>query len=319
MIKPHHILVAQQKLRPYIQPSPLIHSAALSELTGAQLWLKLECRQPTGSFKIRGALYKLLTLGEEAEERGIVTASAGNHGLGTAYAARTLGLQNVTVCVPENAPRSKLAKLRRFPITLKQIGHSYNEAHQAAEQLVEQTGAIYLPAYDDLSVITGAGTVGLEIVQALPELETLIVPVGGGGLISGVGVAVKGLHQGSRLIGVQPTASPSAQISFEQNLPAENYQAEPTIADGLAGGFGAYPFYIARTLIDEIMLFSETELRQAVFTLVDQEQLIVEASGAIALAPLLRKEHNLKGQTVVCVLTGSNLDSRLLAEILHRF
>lgn len=281
------------------------------------MWLKLECRQPTGSFKIRGATYKMMQLGEQAETQGIVTASAGNHGLGTAFAAKALGVSNVTIFVPETTPQAKVTKLSRFPINLRKVGQSYNDAHHAAERFAQETGAIYLPAYDDLDVITGAGTIGVEMTHDLPEAEAIIVPVGGGGLISGIGVAVKGVFKGCHIIGVQPEASPSAKLSFEQNLPAEDYEAAPTIADGLAGGFGAYPFYISRTLIDEILLFSETELRQAVFTLIDQEQLVVEASGAIAIAPLLRPDHAFNGKTVVCVLCGANIDSQLLADILQ--
>ncbi len=318
MIKPHNIIGAHKRLRPYIKPSPLVYSEALSARSGANVWLKLECRQPTGSFKIRGATFKMMQLGAQAETQGVVTASAGNHGLGTAFAARALGVSNVTIFVPQTTPQAKITKLQRFPIQLRQVGQSYNEAHHAAEQFSKETGAIYLPAYNDLDVITGAGTIGLEIMNELPETESIIVPIGGGGLVSGIGVAVKGIFKGCDIIGAQPENSPSAKISFEQNLPVEDYEpAAPTIADGLSGGFGSYPFYLCRTLIEEILLFSEAELRQAVFTLIDQEQLVVEASGAISIAPLLRPDHNLKGKTVVAVVCGANIDSRLLADILQ--
>jgi len=183
--------------------------------------------------------------------------------------------------------------------------------------LPKKTGVTYIPAYDDPQVIAGAGTCGLEILSDLPEVETLIVPIGGGGLISGIAVAAKGINPGCQIIGVQPEASPAAKLSFEQNLPIDPYDHEPTIADGLAGGFGSHPFYIARTLIDDILLFSEAELRRAIFTLIDQEQLVVEASGAIAIAPLLAAGHQLSGQTVACVLTGANIDTSLLADILN--
>ncbi len=316
MIKLHHITLAYQKIKPYLGSLPLLYSPALSERSGAEVWLKLECRQPTGSFKIRGALFKMMSLGEAARTQGIVTASAGNHGLGTAYAAHKLGLDNVTIFVPETTPTAKVAKLRRFPITLHQVGDTYEAAHQAADAFIKDTGAIYLPAYDDPQVITGAGTCGLEIVTERPDVDVVIVPVGGGGLIAGTAVAVKGIHPGCRLIGVQPTASPAAKLSFEQNLPLDPYDHAPTIADGLAGGFGAHPFYIARTLIDDIWLFDEAALRQAVFSLIDREQLVVEASGAIAVAPLLEDSHDLRGQRVVCLLSGANIDSHLLAEIL---
>jgi threonine dehydratase len=317
MLKLHDIVLAQQRLSPYLQPTPLVYSEALSERSGAKVWLKLECRQPTGSFKVRGALYKMMALGDGARAKGVVTASAGNHGLGVAYAAKALGLSQTTIFVPCSAPAAKVTKLARFPINLRQVGETYKDAHQAAETFAQESGATYLPAYDDPQVIAGAGACGLEIVTTLPEVETIIVPVGGGGLVAGVAVAAKGINPACRIVGVQPEASPAAKLSFEQNRPIDPYDHAPTIADGLAGGFGAHPFYIARTLIDKILLFSETELRQAIFTLIDQEQLVVEASGAIAIAPLLVDRHEWQGQTVVCILSGANIDSSLLADILQ--
>jgi threonine dehydratase len=294
-----------------------LYSEALSERSGANIWLKLECRQPTGSFKIRGALNKLMSLEPEALAAGVVTASAGNHGLGLAYAARALRLENVTIFIPTTAPAAKVAKLKRFPVTLNQVGQAYEEAHQAAEAFAGATGATYIPAYDDPQVIAGAGSCGLEIITELPQVEAIIVPIGGGGLVAGIAVAVKAINPFCRIIGVQPAASPAAKLSFEQNFPLDPYDHEPTIADGLAGGFGAQPFYIARTLIDEILLFSEANLRQAILTLIDQEQMVVEASGAIAVAPLLAAGQQFQGQHVVCVLTGANIDTRLLANIVH--
>lgn len=317
MIKLHNITLAQQQLKPYLCPTPLRYSPALSERSGAEVWLKLECQQPTGSFKVRGALYKMMSLSSEAQAKGVVTASAGNHGLGTAYAAHMLGLTNVTIFVPKTAPTAKVSKLRRYPITLRQVGETYKVAHQTAAAFAQETGATYLPAYDDPYVISGAGTCGLEIMTELPQVEVIIVPTGGGGLLAGTAVATKKINPACQVIGVQPQASPAAKLSFEQNYPFDPYDHAPTIADGLAGGFGAQPLYVARLLVDDILLFSEAALRQAVFTLVDQEQLVVEASGAIAIAPLLTDPPAFQGQTVVCILSGANIDTRLLAQILQ--
>jgi threonine dehydratase len=258
----------------------------------------------------------MMTLDETARVKGVVTASAGNHGLGVAYAAKQLGVKQTTIFVPTTTPAAKVTKLARFPIQLRQVGQTYEEAHQAAEAFAAETGAAYLSAYDDLQVIAGAGTCGLELMTDLPQADTLIVPVGGGGLVAGTAVAVKGINPACRIIGVQPKASPAAKLSFEQNQPIDPYNHAPTIADGLAGGFGAYPFYLTRTLIDDILLFSEADLRRAVFTLVDQEQLVVEASGAIAIAPLLNGGVEWRGQTIGCILSGANIDSTLLADIL---
>jgi threonine dehydratase len=319
MLKLKDIVMARVRIEPHIRHTPLIHSDALSERSGANVWLKLECWQFTGSFKTRGALHKIMSLSEDQLKKGVVTASAGNHGLGTAYAAQVLGPDNVTIFVPQSAPVAKITKLARFPITLKKVGHNYDAAHAAAEQYAAETGAIYISAYDDPEVIAGAGTCALEIMTELPNVEKIIAPVGGGGLIAGTAVAVRGINPGCQVIGVQPAASPAAKLSLEQNRPFETYQHDPTIADGLAGGFGAYPFHIARTLIDDIWLYNEDDLRRAIFTLIDQEQLVVEASGAIAIAPLLNSAPGLKNQTVVCILSGANIDSRLLADILGQY
>lgn len=315
----NHLLRVQRRIAPHVRHTPLVRSDVLSERSGAEVWLKLECRQPTGSFKVRGAVNKIAGLGPADRAAGVVTASAGNHGLGVAYAAARLGLERVTIFVPENAPRAKLEKLGRFAVDLRRRGRSYEAAHAAAEAFVEETGAFYLPAYDDLEVIAGQGTCGLEILSDRPDTDAIVVPVGGGGLIAGIAVAARGLHPGCRVFGVQPEASPAAKLSFETNWPVEIYEPGPTLADGLAGGFGAIPFYVARTLIDDIWLYGEPELRRAIFTLLDQEQLVVEASGAIAIAPLLDPDRPLAGQTVVCVLTGANIDSRVLGEILAEF
>jgi threonine dehydratase len=310
---------AQQRINPYIKNLPLLHSDYLSELTQADVWLKLESLQPTGSFKIRGALNKISSLTAVAKHRGIVTASAGNHALGVAYAIQSLGHIQADIFVPETAPQAKLAKLRRFPVTLHLAGQTYDEAQQAAAQFQQQRGAVEIPAYDDTAVMTGQGTIGLEIWQALPHTDIVLVPIGGGGLIAGISTAVSGLAPHCQVVGVQPTASPAAQLSFAHGRAIDPYAHEATIADGLAGGFGARPFALLQNNPPQIELASEWEIRQAVYTLVAQQQLICEPSGAIAIAPLWRGDWHVAGKTVVCVLSGGNLDPGLLREILIEF
>jgi len=313
------ILQAQRRIAPFIRRTPLVHSAFLSQLTGGDVWLKLECQQITGSFKARGALNKVGLLTPEQKARGLVTGSAGNHGLGVAHAARAWGGATADIFVPDNAPRAKVDKLRRLGASVHLAGATYEAAHQAAEAFARQTGATYVQAYDDVDVIAGQGTLGLEIMSDLPDVDLVLVPIGGGGMIAGIATVVKSINPGCRVIGLQPEASPAALLSLRDGVPYDPYDHQPTIADGLAGGFGALPFYIARTLIDEVLLSSEHELRRAIFTLVDQEQLVVEASGAIAIAPLLTGALKVAGQCVACVLSGGNLDTRLLADILAEF
>lgn len=317
MLTINDILQAHQRIAPYIRRTPLIRSDALSERTAADVWLKLEGQQPTGSFKVRGALTAASRLPDRTQP--VVTASAGNHGLGVAYAAASLGLTNVTIFVPETAPVAKVARLRRFAVRLHQVGRSYEEAHQTAVEHAHAHGAFYLEAYDDRDVVAGQGTAAVEILTELPTVQTLLVPVGGGGLVAGTTVATAALAPAARVVGVQPAASPAALLSLQQGAAIDPYDHEPTLADGLAGGFGRVPFAIAADQIERILLADEATIRRAIFTLLDEELLVVEASGAIAIAPLLTGELDVRGQTVVAVLTGSNIDSAVLRAVLNQF
>jgi threonine dehydratase len=319
MLKLDAIRGAQARISPYVRQTPLIYSAALSARTGGEVWLKAENLQPTGSFKVRGAVNKVGLLSAEERARGIVTGSAGNHGLGVAFAAQAWDGVQADIFCPTTAPRAKLDKLRRFDVSLHLIGATYEDAHQAAEAHARQTGAIYVQAYDDLDVMAGQGTMALEVLLELPEPDLLLVPVGGGGMIAGVAVAARARAPGCRVVGVQPEASPAALLSLREGRGIDPYEHEPTLADGLAGGFGVLAYDVAGALIDDVLLTSEAELRRAVFTLLDQEQLVAEASGAISIVPLLNGSLDVSGQTVVCVLSGGNLDTTLLRDILVEF
>jgi len=310
------ILAAQRNLSSLIIRTPLQYSFLLSQRAGCEVYLKLENWQKTGSFKVRGAINKISNLTEEEKARGLVTASAGNHALGVAYAARALGGVPTTLFVPVNAPASKLKRLEEFDCDVFLSGNSYDEAHHAAEEFQRVHGATYVHAYDDPLTIAGQGTVGLEVLEDLPEAEAILVPVGGGGLIAGVAVTAKAINPHVRIIGVQPEASPAAYLSLRDGRPYEEYDAAPTIADGLAGGFGRVPFEIAGHLIDEIVLVSEEEIRTAVFNLLELAQLIVEGAGAVGIAALLASRVNLAGRKVVVILSGANIDASLLFEIM---
>jgi threonine dehydratase len=316
------ILAAQRRISHYIRPTPLVYSHYLSEESKARVWLKLECWQITGSFKARGALAKVALLGQEDRARGIVTGSAGNHGLGVAYAAQATSQEDdvvrADVFVPATAPRTKVRKLLQLGAQVHETGRTYEDAHQAAEQFAERSGALYVSAYDDLDVIAGQGTAGLEIVRELPEVETILVPVGGGGLIAGVATVAKATASEIQVIGVQPEASPAALLSIRDGVAYDPYDHEPTIADGLAGGFGAMPFRVAGRLIDDVLLASEAQIRHAIYVLLHQHQLVVEPSGAIAVSPLLTGALDVRGRNVVCILTGRNIETTLLQEIVQQ-
>jgi threonine dehydratase len=313
------ILAAQKLIRPYIRQTSLIYSPSLSQLTGGHIWLKPENRQPTGSFKIRGALNKIGRFSSEEKARGIVAASAGNHALGVAYAAQTWGDIRTDIFVPATAPRAKLDKLRQFNVALHQEGETYEDAHQAADAFAAQSGSIAVSAYDDVDVVAGQATIGLEILTEQPHTDMILVPVGGGGMVAGVASVSWALNRQCQIVGVQPQASPAALLSLRDGVAYDPYDHEPTLADGLAGGFGQVPFALVQGKIAHVLLASEHELRQAIFTLLDQEQLVVEASGAIAITPLLNGSLEVAGKTVVCVLSGGNLETAVLRDILSEF
>lgn len=315
------VLAARQVLAPHVWRTPLARSANLSRTAGAEVFLKLECWQHTGSFKVRGALAKMAAMPAGEANRGVVTASAGNHGLGVAYARQVharqgAGAPPLTIFVPENASPAKVRRLAAFPCQVRREGADYDAAHALALAYAREQGAVYLSAYDDAAIIAGQGTVGLEVMEDLPDADVVVVPVGGGGLIAGTAVAVRAANPGAHVVGVQPEASPSAFLSLRDGRAYEAYDAGPTICDGLAGGFGRLPFEIAGPLIDEVLVVPEADVRRAVGWLLAEEQLLVEGSAAIAIAPLLNGQLDLGGKKGVAILTGRNLDIGLLQAIL---
>lgn len=316
------IYQAQRRMAPFVRRTPLVPDADLSARCCGDVWLKLECRQVTGSFKARGAVNKVGLLTDAEKAHGIVTGSAGNHGLGVALAARVWGGVAADIFVPTTAPATKVDRLRQMTPAyggVHLVGATYEDAHQAAEEHARAHGATYIQAYDDVDVVAGQGTIGLEILDDLPQVDVVVVPIGGGGMVAGVATAVKGINPACRVIGVQPEASPAALLSLRDGRPYDPYDHAPTIADGLAGGFGALPFYLAGTLIDEVVLVSESDMRRAVFDLVHRHQLVVEPSGAAAVAPLLNGRLDVAGRTVVCILSGGNIATPLLRDVLAEF
>ena len=317
MISLDDVKRARRAIAPHIAKTPLVHSQPLSEAAGCELWLKLECRQTTGSFKPRGALNKVLSLRAEERSRGIVAASAGNHALGVAHACRELGLENADVFVQANAAPAKIAKLRRYRVRLHLVGKTYEEAQQAALAHAKTTGASFVSAYDDPAVVAGQGTAGLEILDDLNDVDLVVIPTGGGALLAGIAVAMKALRPKACIVGVNPEASPSAKLSFEKGEAKDPYDHEPTLAHGLAGGFGRVPFAIARGLVDEVALVSEDELKRGIAALIDAEQVLAEASGIAAVAAVLYgKVGGSSGKRVVAVVSGGNIDAATLKGVL---
>jgi threonine dehydratase len=308
---------AAATLRPYLRPTPLRPSALFRD---TPVYLKLECWQPTGSFKVRGATNVMASLTPAERARGVVTASAGNHALGLAFATQALGgAIEATVFVPETAPRAKVDKLRRFPVTVHEKGATYDDAVAEAEAFRSRTGATWVHAFEDARTAAGQGTAGLEILEDLPGVDTIVVPVGGGGLIVGIATAAKALSPGVRVVAVQPEASPALRESLRQGRALLTYPAGPTLADGLAGGIGEIVF-AHRHLIDEVVTVSEEETEDAIAALVAEDQVVSEASGAVGVAALRAGRIAPRdGRPVAVVITGGNIDARVLARLLARY
>ncbi len=308
------VLKARATLRPHLPPTPL----RLSRCTGrSDVFLKLEAWQPTGSFKVRGALNLIASLEPEQRARGLVTASAGNHALGVAHAVDRLGLAvPATVFVPRGAPQSKLDRLRGYPVTLELAGDTFDEAQALAFEHVRRTGATFVHGYDDPRTAAGQGTIGLEIVEERPEIATLIVPVGGGGLISGIAVAAKAVSPRVRIVAVQPDASPALRESFRSGRPLLEYAAAPTLADGLAGGIGEIVFG-KRNLIDDVAVVSEEAIERAIVALLLEDHVVAEGSAAVGIAALLDGALRADGPIAV-VITGSNIDGSVLRRLVER-
>jgi threonine dehydratase len=300
------VRAAAERIRPYIVRTPLERSAALSEMAGTQVWLKLECFQLTGSFKLRGALNALQLLGNAHPEQ-VVAASAGNHGLGVARAAGLLGF-SATIVVPETASATKVEALRASGAELVQHGQTYDDAEAEGMRLAKARGARFVSPYNDPGVVAGGGTVALEIVEDLPEVRTVLVPAGGGGLIGGIGVATRALRPDARVIGIQSEASPALHAALEASrvVPVE---VKPSLADGLAGNIEptSITFGLVQDHVSEILLVTEDQIAEAMRWLLLNERVVVEGSGAVGVAALLTRRVRSDGPIAV-VLTGRNVD-----------
>jgi threonine dehydratase len=306
---------ARASLATFLPPTPLRRSFALRP---HDVWLKLECWQPTGSFKVRGALHHLRSIPEEERARGVVAASAGNHALGLAWAAEVLeaGVP-VTLFLPENAPKSKAEKLRTFPVRLRQVGATYEDAQDEALRFAAVSGARYVHAFEDPLTAAGQGTAGLEILEQLPGLARIVVPVGGGGLISGIAVAVKARAPHVKIVAVQAEASPSLPESLARGTPLLRYPAGPTLADGVAGGIGEIVFR-HRALLDAVVVVPEPALEEAIVALLTEDQVVAEGAGALGVAALRCGRLDPDGGRTAVVVTGGNIDAVHLRRLLSR-
>lgn len=293
----------------------LIDAANLSADT--HVYLKTENLQMTGSFKLRGAYYKISQLTDAQKQAGIIACSAGNHAQGVALAATKMGIKSV-VCMPDGAPISKVEATKRFGAEVVLVPGTYDDAYTHACKLQEETGATFIHPFDDEQVIAGQGTIGLEILEQLPEAEAVIVPVGGGGLIAGVAHAVKELNPKIKIYGVQAALAPSMIRSWEKGE-AVTLDTVPTFADGIAVKRpGEVTLGLARQYVDEVVSVSEDEIAAAILTLIEKQKLIAEGAGAVSVAAALFGKLPIQGKKVVCILSGGNIDVNILSRVITR-
>ena len=316
-VTPDDVARAAAAIARAIAKTPLVTAATLSEAAGCEVWLKLETQHPTGSFKERGALNKLLTLNANERGAGVVAMSAGNHAQGVAYHARRLGIP-ATIVMPEGTPFTKIDRTETLGAAVVLRGESLVAARQAADALARDKGLVPVHPYDDPAVIAGQGTIALETLAEQPDLDVLIVPIGGGGLISGIAVAAKARRPAIEIIGVQSALYPAMKDTLAGKAP-DTASAGATLAEGIAVKEpGLLTRQIVAALVADILLADDAQIEAAIEHLVDREKLVAEGAGAAGIAALLSNAERFRGKKVGIIVTGGNIDARLLASVLMR-
>jgi threonine dehydratase len=307
---------AHKLLKPRLHHTPLAPSRTLHDMTGADIYLKAENMQRSGSFKVRGASYKLSRLSEQEYRRGVIAASAGNHAQGVAIAAAHYHIP-CTIVMPEAAPLAKVTATQSYGANVVLHGFTYDDAYQYCLDLQQETGMVFIHAFDDPSVIAGQGTLGLEMLSDLPDADAIVVPIGGGGLISGIAIAARALRPDITIIGVQAAGAASCKSALDsgelQTLPAIT-----TIADGIAVKRpGALTFSIIQRLVDEVVVVDDEAIISAVLLLMERSKMLVEGAGAAGVAALLSGSVKLPGKKVLVPLTGGNIDINLVGRFIE--
>ena len=306
---------AREHLQKVLLPTHLIYSPIFSEESGNQIYIKPENLQKTGAFKIRGAYNKINKLTEEEKKRGVIASSAGNHAQGVAYAARELGIKAVIV-MPETTPLIKVQSTKKYGAEVVLYGDVYDDAYQKAKELEAQEGYVFVHPFDDIDVLEGQGTIALEILEEMPDAEVIVVPIGGGGLISGIAAAAKMIKPEIKIIGVEPSGAASATEALKKNkvitLPEAN-----TIADGTAvKRIGDLTFDCIKQYVDEVVTVDDYELTEAFLLLAEKHKIIAENSGILPLAAL--KKLNERGKKIVPVVSGGNIDVLMISSMIGK-
>jgi len=306
---------ADKSIRSIANHTPLLQSAYFSKLTGASVYLKLECFQPTRVFKVRGATNKILNT---PPEKTIVTASSGNHGFAISFVSNRLGRKAI-VCVPKNANPDKVKAIEQYGAQVVSVGNRYEEAFEEALRIQKETGATLAHAYEDPFVMAGQATIGLEILHDMPDIDTVLVPIGGGGLISGIAYAVKHLKKDTRVIGVQPMSAPSMVEALRVGRPVP-VTLKPTLADGLVLGTASnITFDVVREYVEKVVVVSEDQIEAALFQLLSNDHVLSEPSGCATIAALMSSCKPRPGEKVAVVISGGNISIDYLTTLLAKF
>lgn len=313
------LYAARQRLAGLVRRTPLQPSPALAALAGGEVRLKLECLQETGAFKLRGATNKLASLSAEERARGVIAVSTGNHGRAVAFAAKRLGVRAV-VCLSELVPNNKLEAIRALGAELVIEGKSQDEAEVVAGRLIEEEGLVYVHPFDDPAVLLGQGTIGLELIEDWPDLDTCLVPLSGGGLIAGIALALKGVNPAIRMIGITMEQGAAMHESLAAGRPVA-VEEVASLADSLGGGIGMknrWTLPLCRDLVDETLLVSEAEIAAGMRHLLMEERLVAEGGAAVGVAALLAGKVDLAGRRTAILVSGQNVDMARLLEVAGR-
>ncbi len=315
MLTIDNVYRANQVLKSVLRRTDVIYAPKLCK--GAEVYLKTENLQVTGSFKVRGAYYKMSRLSKEEKERGVVACSAGNHAQGVALAAAENGIKAV-ICLPDGAPISKVEATKSYGAEVCLVEGVYDDAYKKALQLRDEQGYTFIHPFNDEDVIAGQGTIALELLEDLPDVDAVIVPVGGGGLISGIAYTIKTLSPHVKVYGVEATGAPTMQKSLEHHT-VEELPSVSTIADGIAvKRAGDLTYEFCNKYVDEIVTVTDDEISAAILALMEQHKLVTEGAGAVAVAAAMFGKVDLKGKKAVCLLSGGNIDVTILSRVIKR-
>jgi len=315
MLKYNDVKEAYERIKQHVTRTPLEKSYVLSD-ENSEFFMKLECNQSSGrSYKVRGVFSKLTSMTEEELNKGVTAISSGNHGVALAYASKLLGVDKAEIFVPETTPMPKVQRMENFGATVNKVGKNYDEAHTIAEKIINEGTMTDINPCEDPVAVAGQGTVAIEILEQNPDIDIILVPIGGGGLITGVAVAAKAIKPSIEIIGVQTDACPAMKASMDENVWHEYYETKESICDALVGGVSKLPYEMSYQCIDEVITVSEDTIRKATMKMLWNEKVICEPSSATCYGAVIENRARFQGKKTAMVITGGNISSELIKEL----